>query len=100
MIVVIKNVGEEPKVSEIANDYKALRDAVGGYIEIVRLPRYRDICIVCNEEGKLLGLEPNFLLREYRDIICGNVVFAGDDGCGDFRSLTEEEIKIVKDYIG
>ncbi len=39
---------------------------VGGYIEVLPLS---DVCLVCNEDGKLLGLEGNRRLGN--DIIVG-----------------------------
>ncbi len=41
----------------IDNTLKALQRIVGGYIEPITL--FRDLVIICNEEGRLLGLEPN-----------------------------------------
>ena len=50
-------VGKEPEEIEIENSLEALQEQVGGYIEV--LPLQPGIVIVCNEEGKLKGLEPN-----------------------------------------
>lgn len=53
MKAIIKKPFEKPKVIEIENELSALQEAVGGYIEV--LPIAEDICVLCNEEGKLLG---------------------------------------------
>lgn len=42
---------------EIENTLEALQAEVGGYIETVTLGT--DAVIICNEEGRLLGLEPS-----------------------------------------
>ena len=54
------------------------------------------MAIVCNEEGKLLGLEPNRAIRnpetgELLDILCGTCFICGL-GEDDFCSLTQEQI--------
>lgn len=49
-----------------------------------------DVIAIVNEEGKILGLEPN---RRYgNDILVGNIVLVGN-GEEEFISLTEEQIK-------
>lgn len=60
---------------------------VGGYIETFGMD---DVIAIVNEEGKILGLEPN---RRYgNDILVGNIVIVGN-GEEEFISLTEEQIK-------
>ena len=50
-----------------------------------------EICLVCNEEGKLMGLEGN--RRVGGDIIAGTFFLAGDNREGDFCSLTREQLE-------
>ncbi|MBQ2114003.1 MAG: DUF3846 domain-containing protein, partial [Selenomonadales bacterium] len=45
-------------------------------------------CILCNEEAKLINLEPN--RRFGSDIICGTFYVTGQDGEGDLASLSDE----------
>lgn len=81
MTAIIKPPGQPTVIQEVENSLKALQELVGGYIEPVCLPG--GICMIVNEEGKLLGLEPNFPLE--RDLIVGTAVFVGVDGdqfCG------------------
>ena len=60
---------------------------VGGHIEPFGMD---EVIAIVNEEGKILGLEPN---RRYgNDILVGNIVIVGD-GEEEFISLTEEQIK-------
>lgn len=87
--VIIKKVGEEPYVDTIENTLEAKQKIVGGYIEVVD---YKDACLICNEEGKIMNLDPNVVF-DY-DYIAGDFLIVGDDyENGDFKSLTEEQIK-------
>ena len=64
---------------------------VDGLIEYVYLPNCNDVVLICNEEGKLLGLPPNRDIGY--DIVCGDFLIVGDDPeLGEDRSLTEEQI--------
>ena len=55
--------GEHPREVVLKNDLDSLQKAVSigcdyqGLIEVVNLEK--GVCIICNEEGKLLGLEGN-----------------------------------------
>lgn len=59
MRVIYKAPGQPPEERSIPNTLEALQRAVGGYIENVTITT--DACVVCNEEGRLLGLEPNVI---------------------------------------
>ena len=87
-ITVLKvEPGKEPEEVTIPNTLEAMQNMVGGLIEIVYLD---DVCLVCNEEGKLVGLEGN--RRVGRDIISGTFFLAGDTDYGEFCSLTQEQL--------
>lgn len=85
--------GASPKRITIKNDLETLQKAVGGYIETI-YPFVDYICIICNEEGKLLGLPLNRAIRTEEgnvlDIIAGNFLVVGYDEC-DFVSLSDEQ---------
>lgn len=87
--VVMVEPNKPPYVAEIGNDLDSMKKAVGGYIQPVNLAPY--VSLVCNEEGKLLGLEGNRSLGN--DIIVGNFFIVGYDDEGEFISLTEEQTK-------
>ena len=90
---------QQPRVVGIANDLKTLQDAVGGYIEVVR-PFEDDVCLIMNEEGKLLGLPQNrpiFIDGKFVDMIVGTFLVTGDGG-EDFCSLTPEQIEKYKKH--
>lgn len=76
--------------AEIENSLDGEQRAVKGYIELVY--NNDDTILVCNEEGKLIGMEGNRRLDNGVSIIAGPFFIVGDDG-EDFRSLTDEETK-------
>lgn len=83
-------------VIDIDNTLEAQQKIVGGYIEHVSL--YPDeAAIICNEEGKLLGMEPNrplFSEGQMCDIIAGTFLIVGAPAdSDDYSSLPDELIK-------
>ena len=80
---------EHPKECILENTLEALQEAVDGYIDIIGLED--DICILLNDEGKLIGLEGNRSLGD--DILVGNFYICGSDAEGNLTSLTDEEIE-------
>ena len=82
---------ELPKKITIKNTLKEKQKLVDGLIEYVYLPNCNDVVLICNEEGKLLGLPPNRDIGY--DIVCGDFLIVGDDPeLGEDRSLTEKQI--------
>ena len=83
---------KEPYAAEIPAGLKGLQMAVGGYIEAI-YPYEEPVALVCNEEGKLLGLDLNRALRDENghiyDVLVGTflVVGLGDE---DFASLPDD----------
>ena len=86
---------KNPEVVDIPNTLESLQKEVGGYIEVT-YPYTDMVGIVCNEEGKLMGLPKNRMVRDSYgipyDIICGTflVVGLGED---DFIDLSDKYIK-------
>lgn len=81
-----------PYEAKIRDDLADLQKAVGGYIEIVS--NNDGTLIVCNEEGKLNGMEGNRRIES--DVIAGPFFVVGEQG-EDFRSLTEDELAKYKE---
>ncbi len=97
---VVKEPGKEAEVKEIEISLKSLQKIVNGMIEIVGFPGLENVDIVLNEEGKLTGEKPNIYLIEYEDILVGTFAVIGyDEEEGDHISLTEEQTKVVLDYV-
>lgn len=88
MTVLKVEPGKVPEAVTMPNTLAAMQEMVGGYIEVVALD---DACLICNEEGKLAGLEGNRRVGD--DIIAGTFFLAGDTGDGDFCSLTPEQLE-------
>ena len=87
--------GNRPVPTLLKNDLPSLQQAVSigtsrkGLIEV--LYPEPGICLVCNEEGKLIPLQGN--RRISNDIIAGVFYIVGDDGEGNFCSLHEDAMK-------
>ena len=87
--VLVVEPERTPYVKEIPHTLEALQQEVGGLIEVIY--PYADLVgLVCNEEGKLLGLPLNLALfdkgGEMFDIICGTFLVTGL-GAEDLISL-------------
>lgn len=82
---------EERIVEDKLEEYQKL---VEGHLESVHITQ--NIVMICNDEGKIKKLDPNIIWGS--DVIVGNIFVVGaqDD---DFRSLTENEIKVVKELL-
>lgn len=86
--VIIKRPDEEfGHVTNISPSLKNLQKTVGGYIECVTLGLYEwgNIHIICNEEGRLDGLE-------YNCEVCGidfvgTIIVAAANGEGELIDL-------------
>ena len=102
--VLALRAGEEAKVEEIGIELEDLQKFVGGYIETVYYPfEENGGCLVCNEEGKLNGLELNRGIYNedgtLLDIIAGDAFICGL-GEEDFISLTDAQIETFKKLFG
>lgn len=97
------NVIEIKEVESI--QYDTISTAVNGMIEVVSLNQ--DIDMWVNEEGKLIGLEPNTIATliwnevfPNKDVIMGNVLITGGaDNAGNTTGLTEESINDIMHLI-
>lgn len=93
--VLMIEPGKHPTVTTLDNDLDSLQKAVSigadyqGLIEIISIGN--GDCILCNEEGKLIGLEGNRRLGS--DIIAGVFYIMSEGEDGDLGSLTEEKIR-------
>ena len=89
---------EHPRVIQLHTDLDSLQKAVSigadyqGLIELVNLDDHA--VILCNEEGKLIGLLGN--RRIGCDVIAGVFYILGSDKHGDLISLTEQQLETYK----
>lgn len=79
-----------PELVTIEKSHKAYEDIVGGWFQIIRLSDTS--CIICNDSGKLLGLEGN--RRIGNDAIAGTFIIVGLDETRSAYSLSAENIEI------
>ena len=97
---LVKEAGKEAEIKEITIKLEDLQKLVKGMIEIIPFPGIEGLDIILNEEGKLINLGPNILIPEYNDMAVGPIIVLGfNEDEGDHRSLSEEEIKKVKEYL-
>ena len=95
---LIVEPNKEPYEVILGNGLKSRQNVVGGLIEYCYLLDDDSVALICNDEGKILGLPFN---REIGyDIICGNFIIVGDDGSGEDLSLTDEQINKYKERFG
>lgn len=76
MIVLKKEPGKDPVLTDIDNTLEAFQKSVGGYIETVTLTE--ELAIVCNEEGRIQSLPYNCTVMNAD--FCGTILIAGIDG--------------------
>lgn len=78
MVKIVKTNGQIIDLEDKQLHLEQMQKVVGGYIEIVRLKN--GWLVVCNEEGKLLGLEENPIatlvcnVNGFNDFIVGDVI--------------------------
>ena len=100
--------GEEARAVRIGAELADLQEAVGGYIEIcfpfAPEPGGEEVCLVCNEEGKLIpGTEPCRALRSedgsVRDVVYGPFLLCSVSG-ENLRSLSPEAQEKYREKFG
>lgn len=93
--VLVVEPEKAPYVKEIEPKLDSYQAEVGGYIQAI-YPFDEPVAIICNEEGKLNGLDLNRALRDedgvIYDIVAGTFLVVGL-GEEDFTSLDDEQIK-------
>lgn len=78
MKVIRKHPGKMPEVIDVENDVRAIQAELGGYIEAVTIAS--DLAILCDEEGRLKGKEPNIAWRKLGVDFVGTILIVGVDG--------------------
>ena len=88
--VVLLEPGKLARVADIDSSLEGLQKTVNGLIEAA-YPFEEEVCIICNEEGKLNGMPLNRAIRcegQITDIIAGPCFICSCDR-EDFGSLSE-----------
>ena len=97
MLVLIVEPKKIPYTREISDTLKSKQSIVGGTIQVV-YPFNEEVALVCNDEGKFLGLPANRGLRGENgtlyDIVCGTFFLCGAPADSErFTSLTPEQVE-------
>lgn len=104
---VVVTTNHEVRVEDFSDPlYKTVGSAVGGYIEHVHPMRLaRPLCMIVNEEGRLLDLPLNHIgsffygTDQHGEPIVGNIVVMKDgyrNGEPDIVGLDDSEVEQVK----
>ena len=89
---------ELPKEIELDNTLEAMQKFVGGLIECITLSDTGSaVTLVCNDEGKLLGLPLNRPLWDGADVLAGPGFLAGCDSEGNLTSLPQSSMDFYKE---
>lgn len=92
--VVALYPGKTAQITTLRNELSDLQAAVGGGLIQAVYPFNDSACVLCNDDGKYLGFEPNRALRtqdgQIYDILVGNAYICGLNG-ENFGSLTEDQ---------
>lgn len=100
LTVLVVEPEQPPYVKNIGGSLHSLQTEVGGSIEAI-YPFDDPVAIICNEEGKLMGLPLNRALRDedhhVYDVVAGTFLVAGL-GAEDFCSLNEKQIEKYSEY--
>lgn len=96
MRILYKEPGKAPCTMFIPQKLDVMQQLVDGYIETIRVSD--KTVLIVNEEGKLKGMDPNFILavNDRIDMILGPAIFCGEDG-EDFVSLPDDELDRIMD---
>lgn len=98
MTVLAVMPGKKPTEMELEGSLESMQEFVGGTIQAL-YPFDDPVAIICNDEGKLGGLEYNRALRDEKgavyDIICGPFFVCGL-GEEEYVSLPEH---LMETYI-
>ena len=86
--ILIKDPGQPWRLATVEDTLPVYQQIVGGYIEGVATTSI-GVHIFANEEGKLLGLEPNFGI--HGDVIVGTAFAVRDNDEGEFESVTPDD---------
>jgi len=88
---ITKKVGESPVQFDGELDYEFVSGFVGGYIEMV--PIGPGVDVICNEEGMFAGSDGGPLPQNAAGFLGNILIVAVDTDSGEFRSLTDEELR-------
>lgn len=95
----VSNDGTQYKgaLVDIDNTLEAKQKYVGGLIQVLCI---NGIDIICNDEGKLMGLPVNRVLLDEKnnilDIFVGNILCCRHNDDGDFTDISPDDIETIE----
>ena len=87
-------------IMEVENSLEAEQSFVGGLIEVYCIGNLLDV--VCNEEGKINGLELRVAHIEngkIMEVIAGDCFVCRHNDMGEFESIRDEDIDYIKERL-
>lgn len=89
--VLVKRPGLPLRAEVVENTLRSMQELVDGPIECITIAS--DLALVCNEEGRLLGLSPSVTILGVQFV--GPVAFVGVRG-EDFMDITRAGERLVR----
>ena len=90
--VIMVEPMKPPRMVTLNDNLESMQEAVGGWIEEY-MPFTDEVALICNEEGKLMGLPLNRALRDDKgriyDVVAGTFLLTGLSE-ENFASLSPE----------
>lgn len=89
---------QRPRMTEIENTLEAKQNIVGGFIEAI-YPYDDNVALICNDEGKINGMQLNRAIRDDEgkiyEIIAGTFIVCGltEDNFGDLSPELADKYK-------
>ena len=74
MKIVLVEPEKEARITEIKGELHEMQEIVGGLIQAL-YPWDDRVALICNDEGKIMGLPLNRVLKDY-DVIAGTFLSA------------------------
>jgi len=95
----------KPEVAAITGDLRSMQEVVGGTIQAIYPFEDPEIALICNDDGKLIGLPLNRCMRDSEgnvyDVIAGTFFLCrAPAGSDRFESLTEEQVERYRETFG
>lgn len=102
MRILLVEPGKRPILKEIDGSLKSMKEIVGGTIQAL-YPFEEPVALICNDEGKLLGLPLNRALRDEEgriyDIVAGTFFLCGaPEGSDRFESLSQQAAEAFQQH--
>lgn len=102
MRILLVEPSKRPVLKEIDGSLKSMQEIVGGTIQAL-YPFEEPVALICNDEGKLLGLPLNRALRDSEgriyDVIAGTFFLCGaPEEIDSFESLSQQAAETFQQY--